>query len=82
MVHWLFDQVTWDGQALRVTESKELRQVVCKVPRNTIHRLRRYSDAIDREIHLERQRITEKLAQYLAAKLSQVTSVEAVELFP
>ncbi|WP_334409559.1 hypothetical protein [Bradyrhizobium sp. AZCC 1721] len=78
----MFDQVTWDGQALLVPATTDSGQIVCKVPRNTIHMLRLYSDAIGREIHLERQRIAEKLAPFLAAKLSQAPNVEAVELFP
>jgi hypothetical protein len=44
--------------------------------------LRLYSDAIGREIHLERQKIAEKLSPFLAAKLSKAINVEAVELFP
>ena len=82
MVSWSFDKVTWDGQALVVLATTESGQVVCRVPRNTIHVLRLYSDAIGREIHLERQRIAEKLAPFLAAKLSRATSGESVELFP
>lgn len=76
------DQVTWDGQAPLVPATTDSGQVVCKVPRNTIHMLRLYSDAIGREIHLERHRIAEKLAPFLTAKLSQAPNVEAVELFP
>ena len=82
MVSWLFDEVTWDGQALLVPGTTECGQVVCRVPRSTIHVLRLYSDAIGREIHLERQRIAEKLAPFLAAKLSRATNGETVELFP
>ena len=82
MVRLLFDQVTWDGRALLVPATTESGQIVCKVPRNTIHMLRLYSDVIGREIHLERQRIAEKLAPFLVAKLSQVTGAEAVELLP
>ena len=82
MVRLLFDEVTWDGRALLVPATTESGQIVCKVPRNTIHMLRLYSDVIGREIHLERQRIAEKLAPFLVAKLSQVTDVEAVELLP
>ena len=82
MVSLSFDEVTWDGQALVVLATTESGQVVCRVPRNTIHMLRLYSDAIGREIHLERQRIAEKLAPFLAAKLSRATNGESVELFP
>ncbi len=82
MVSWSFDEVTWDGQALLVPGTTESGQVVCRVPRNTSHVLRLYSDAIGREIHLERQRIAEKLAPFLAAKLSRATNGESVELFP
>ena len=82
MVSWSFDEVTWDGQALLVPGTTESGQVVCRVPRNTIHVLRLYSDAIGREIQLERQRIAEKLAPFLAAKLSRATNGESVELFP
>ena len=82
MVNWSFDKVTWDGQALLVPATTEWGHVVCRVPRNTIHVLRLYSDAIGREIDLERQRIAEKLAPFLAAKLSRATSGEPVELFP
>ena len=82
MVSLSFDEVTWDGQALVVLATTESGQVVCRVPRNTIHMLRLYSDAIGREIHLERQRIAEKLVPFLAAKLSRATNGESVELFP
>ena len=82
MVNLSFDEVTWDGQALVVLATTESGQVVCRVPRNTIHMLRLYSDAIGREIHLERQRIADKLAPFLAAKLSRATNGESVELFP
>jgi hypothetical protein len=82
VVRWLFDQVAWDGQTLLVPATTESGQVLCKVPRNTIHMLRLYSDAIGRGIYLERQKIAEKLSPFLAAKLSKAIKVEAVELFP
>jgi hypothetical protein len=82
VVRWLFDQVTWDGQALPVPATTESGHIVCKVPRNTIHMLRLYSDVIGRAIHLERQRIAEKLAPFLAARSCHSTDVEAVELLP
>ncbi|MFL5236036.1 MAG: hypothetical protein ACJ8EL_00230 [Rhizomicrobium sp.] len=39
-------------------------RVSCRVPRETIHKLRPYSEAIGREIRLERQKIVEKLAPF------------------
>ena len=44
----------------------------------TIHMLRMYSDVIGRETHVERQRIAEKLAPFLASKFND----KAVELLP
>jgi hypothetical protein len=41
-----------------------------------------YSDAIGREISLERQSIVEKLAPFLVTKLSRASDGEVVELFP
>ena len=82
MVNWFLDEVTWDGQALLVTATIQSGQVVRRVPRATIHMLRLYSDAIGREIHVERQKIAEKLAPFLVAKLSRAADGEAVELFP
>jgi hypothetical protein len=82
MVNWLLDEVTWDGQALLMPARTQSGQVVCRVPRETIHMLRLYSDAIGREIHLERQKIASKLAPFLVAKLSRAAGGEAVELLP
>jgi hypothetical protein len=74
--------MSWDGQALLTTGVTENGPVTCRVPRQTIHKLRLYSDAIGREIQLERQKIVEKLAPFLIAKLSQTAVGEALELLP
>ena len=50
MTAQLLDEVTWDGQALLVEAVTENGRVMCRVPRETIHQLRHYSDAISREI--------------------------------
>jgi hypothetical protein len=78
----LLDDVAWDGQALLVALSTENGRVVCRVPRETIHALRIYSDVIGREIQLERRNIVEKLAPFLIAKLSQAGAGEMPELLP
>jgi hypothetical protein len=78
----LLDEVVWDGQALLVAASTENGRMVCRVPRETIHALRIYSDVIGREIQLERRNIVEKLAPFLIAKLSQAGVGEVAELLP
>jgi hypothetical protein len=78
----LLDEIVWDGQAIEVAAATENGRVICRVPRETIHKLGPYSDAIGREINLERQNIVERLAPFLIAKLSQAASDETLELFP
>ncbi len=78
----LLDDIAWDGEALLVTGATENGRVVCRVPRDTIHKLHPYSDAISREIKLKRQDIVKGLAPFLMAKLSEATAGETLELFP
>jgi hypothetical protein len=78
----LLDEITWDGQALRVAAATENGQVICRVPRETIHALRLYSDIISREIQLERRKIVERLVPFLIAKVSQAQADEVLELLP
>jgi hypothetical protein len=73
MAAQLLDEVARNGQ--------ENGRVICRVPRETIHKLRPYSDAIGREIHLERHNIVERLAPFLMAKLSRAAAGETLELF-
>jgi hypothetical protein len=82
MAAQLLDEITWDGQALLVVAATENGNVICRVPRETIHALRIYSDIIGREIQLERRKIVEKLAPFLIAKLSQVAAGATPELLP
>jgi hypothetical protein len=74
--------VEWDGKALLIRAVTGLGQVLCRIPRNTIHALPIYSDAIEREIRSERREILERLAPALRAKLSAMESAGTVELFP
>jgi hypothetical protein len=75
-------QIDWDGQALYFEAATEIGRVTCRVPRDTVHVIRLYSDAIGREIYLERHRIVQKLAPFLRAKLSFVEAGETIELLP
>jgi len=76
------DQIDWDGQALYIEAATDFGRVTCKVPRDTVHVIRLYSDAIGREIYLERHRIVQKLAPFLRAKLAFAEAGQVIELLP
>ena len=78
------NQINWDGKALYIEAATDVGRVTCKVPRDTVHviRLYLYSDAVGREICLERHRIVEKLAPFLRAKLSFAEAGQVIELLP
>jgi hypothetical protein len=75
-------EIDWDGHALYVEAATDVGPVNCKVPRDTVHVIRLYSDAIGREIYLERHRIIQKLAPFLQAKLSLAEAGQTIELLP
>lgn len=75
-------KIDWDGQALYFEAATSGGSVTCKVPRATVHAIRLYSDAIGREIYLERHHIVQKLAPFVRAKLSAVENVQMIELLP
>jgi hypothetical protein len=75
-------QIVWDGQALYVEASTDIGRVICKVPRDTVHVIRLYSDAIEREIFQERHRIVQKLDPFLRAKLLFAEAGQVIELLP
>jgi hypothetical protein len=76
------NQIDWDGQALYIEAATDAGRVTCRVPRDTVHVIRLYSDAIGREIYLERHRIVQKLAPFLRAKLSFAEAGQVIELLP
>jgi hypothetical protein len=75
-------QIDWDGQALYFEAATDVGRVICKLPRDTVHVIRLYSDTIGREIYLERHRIVQKLAPFLRAKLSFADAGQGIELLP
>jgi hypothetical protein len=81
MAAQLLDEIVRNGQALPVPATTENGRVICRVPRETTHKLHPYSNAIGREIQLERHDIVEKLAPFLMAKLSRAAAGETLELF-
>jgi hypothetical protein len=76
------NQIDWDGQALYIEAATDAGRVTCRVPRDTVHVIRLYSDAIGREIYQERHRIVQKLAPFLRAKLSFAEAGQVIELLP
>jgi hypothetical protein len=76
------DEIIWDGQALVVILATDDGPLTCRVPRETIHAMRIYSDIIGREIQLERRNIVERLAPFLIAKVSRAVAGETSELLP
>jgi hypothetical protein len=57
------NQVNLDGEALDIEAGTDTGRVTCKVPRDTVHVIRLYSDG--RKIYLEWHRIVQKLAPFL-----------------
>ena len=55
------NQIDWDGKTLYIEAATDVGRVTCKVPRDTVHVIRLYSDAIGREIYLESYRIVQTL---------------------
>ncbi len=78
----LADHIDWDGSALCFNTELESGQVRLRVPRDTVHTIRYYSDAIEREILIDRFLIVETLAPYLRAKLSMAKAGDTLELLP
>lgn len=80
------DVIEWDGNSLSVWAVTHRGRVLCEVPRDTIHTLSIYNDAIGREIQRDRRDILERLQPALIAKIAQATlasvSTEIVPLFP
>jgi hypothetical protein len=80
------NEIKWDGKSLSVFAVTHRGRVLCKVPRDTIHMLRIYNDATEREIERDRQDIFERLRPALVAKIIQnaltAASVDPIPLFP
>lgn len=75
-------EIEWDGKAIVVGAATQFGLVSCRIPRETIHALPIYSDALEREIRLERHLILERLAPALRAKISTSGTGEPVVLWP
>lgn len=65
------DEIVWDGECLSVWARILTRRVLCEIPRDTVHQIRFYSDAISREISKDRRDIVHRLKPIILAKLER-----------
>jgi hypothetical protein len=79
------NEIQWDGEKLSVWAATRRGRIMCRIPRDTIHVLGIYNDAIEREIYRDRQDIFERLRPALIAKIQNAldaASVDPIPLFP
>jgi hypothetical protein len=79
------NNIQWDGEKLSVWAVTRRGRIVCAIPRDTIHVLSIYNDAIEREIKRDQQDIFERLRPALIAKIQNTldaASVDPIPLFP
>lgn len=65
-----FIGVERDGADLLFHTSTGVGEMLCRIPRDTIHAIPFYSDAIERETRSKRRLILQRLAPALRAKLT------------
>jgi hypothetical protein len=66
----LENEIHWDGERLSVWAVTPKHRILCEIPRDTIHHIRLYSDAITREIARDREEIIDRLRPYVIAKVA------------
>ena len=63
------DHIHWDGYQLSVWVNVGARRVFCLVPRDTIHSVPMFNDALTREIARDRLEIVDRLRPWILAKI-------------
>lgn len=81
MTIMLEKEIGWDGELLSVWAIRADLRVLCEIPRDTIHAIRYYSDALSREIARDRTDIISRLRPSLLKKL-QAADEHVVRLQP
>jgi hypothetical protein len=77
----LENDVQWDGERLLVWGVSPKSRFLCEIPRETIHCIRLYSDAITREIARDKEEIIDRLRPSIIAKVAATGGV-SVRLQP
>jgi hypothetical protein len=78
----LENDVHWEGECIVVWASTEQGRVQCKIPRDTIHCIPRFRDAISREIVRDRNEIVDRLRPILIAKVAAGSEDGTIVLLP
>ena len=80
-------EIAWDGSRLSVWARRGMDRVLCLVPRDAIHCIHIYNDAIGREIERDRLDIFERLRPVLISKIRRGETIsvgpfQTIELRP
>jgi hypothetical protein len=66
----LDDDIQWDGDQLAVWVTAGQKRVFCTIPRETIHSIPTFDDALTREIARDRSEIVDRLRPSIMAKIA------------
>jgi hypothetical protein len=66
----LENDIQWDGERLLVWATTPTSRILCEIPRDTIHHIRLYSDAISREIARDREEIIDRVRSSVISKVA------------
>jgi hypothetical protein len=78
----LDNEILWDGDSIVVWASSEQGRIKCEIPRNTIHSMPLFADAITREIDRDRKEIVDRLRSILLAKMASAIGGAVVKINP
>ncbi len=64
-------EIEWDGERLIVWVTTDRGRIRCEIPRETIHEIPLFSDAISREIDRDRKEIVDRIRSNLLNKVAR-----------
>ena len=74
------ESIVWDGTSLSTIVAIDNRRVTCVIPRETIHTLPVYGDALGWEIDRHKLDIFERVKAVLESKLQSTSGLQASRL--
>lgn len=66
------ESISWDGMSLSAVIAIESGRVTCSIPRDTIHALPLYNDAVSWEIDRHKRDVVERVKQVCEGKIRAV----------